>query len=112
MVAGLTADVFVQLTATLAHLSSTLNKTGGGGGGDGFYPPLPLPPPRPPNRNPYDGYRKGRKEDGHAIDAFVTESLCRGRPSPLLFVTAEQFCLQLLEVFHKVDFSVLGFLLL
>lgn len=28
MVAGMTADVFVQLTATLAHLSSTLNKTG------------------------------------------------------------------------------------
>ncbi len=27
MVAGLTADVFVQLTATLAHLSSTINKT-------------------------------------------------------------------------------------
>ncbi len=27
MVAGLTADVFVQLTATLAHLSQTLNKT-------------------------------------------------------------------------------------
>ena len=59
MVAGLTADVFVQLTATLAHLSSTLNKTGG----DGVYPPLPpLPPPPPPNRNPYDGFRKGRKD--------------------------------------------------
>ena len=58
MVAGLTADVFVQLTATLAHLSSTLNKTGG----DGVSPLLPpLPPPPPPNRNPYDGFRKGRK---------------------------------------------------
>ena len=59
MVAGLTADVFVQLTATLAHLSSTLNKTNSG---EGIYPPLPLPPPRSPNRSPYDGYRKGRKE--------------------------------------------------
>ncbi len=27
MVAGLTADVFVQLTATLAHLSSSINRT-------------------------------------------------------------------------------------
>lgn len=65
MVAGLTADVFVQLTATLAHLSSTLNKTGG----DGVYPPLPpLPPPPPPNRNPYDGFRKGKK-DGQLLSA-------------------------------------------
>ena len=48
MVAGLTADVFVQLTATLAHLSSTLNKTGG----DGVYPPLPPLPPPPPPRCP------------------------------------------------------------
>ncbi len=51
MVAGLTADVFVQLTATLAHLSSTINKTnsvpGGriGGGGGLLLPPLPPPPP-------------------------------------------------------------------
>jgi hypothetical protein len=45
MVAGLAADVFVQLTATLAHLSSTLNKTdkaGGAIGPGGFrLPPLP-----------------------------------------------------------------------
>ena len=39
MVAGLTADVFVQLTATLAHLSSTMNKTGDGGGGMMMGPP-------------------------------------------------------------------------
>ena len=64
MVAGLTADVFVQLTATLAHLSSTLNKTGG----DSVYPLLPLPPPPPPNRNPYDGFRKGKK-DGQLLSA-------------------------------------------
>ena len=77
MVAGLTADVFVQLTATLAHLSSTLNKTGGGG--DGLYPPLPLPPPRPPSRNPYDGYRKGRT----VIDGQLTSPMAA-------FLTAEQ----------------------
>ena len=83
MVAGLTADVFVQLTATLAHLSSTLNKTGGGGGGgDGLYPPLPLPPPRPPNRNPYDGYRKGR--------TILTKACVSHGPWPL-FLAAEQF---------------------
>ena len=58
MVAGLTADVFVQLTSTLAHLAGTLNRTNG----DGMYPLLPLPPPPPPNRGPYDGYRKGKKE--------------------------------------------------
>ena len=47
MVAGLTADVFVQLTATLAHLSSTMNKTGndvtplGGAGKGGRLQPFP-----------------------------------------------------------------------
>ena len=80
MVAGLTADVFVQLTATLAHLSSTLNKTGG----DGVYPPLPpLPPPPPPNRNPYDGFRKGRKDSYCRSE----QNLLRTRsslPSPFL----------------------------
>ena len=55
MVAGLTADVFVQLTSTLAHLASTLNKTNS----EGIYPPLTFPPPQAPNRSPYDGYRKG-----------------------------------------------------
>jgi hypothetical protein len=45
MVAGLTADVFVQLTATLAHLSSTMNRTGGVGVGGGALPDLPAMPP-------------------------------------------------------------------
>lgn len=63
MVAGLTADVFVQLTATLAHLSSTINKTssdrlangGGGGGGLLLLPPLPSPPqPPPPSQGEFE----------------------------------------------------------
>ena len=76
MVAGLTADVFVQLTATLAHLSSTLNnKTNS----DGIYPPLPLPPPRPPNRSPYDnGYRKGRK--GRTVIDGLSRICCDTKP--------------------------------
>ena len=64
MVAGLTADVFVQLTATLAHLSSTLNKTNSGpqgglrGPNGGLFPPFP-----PRNSNNYgDGSLRGRRE--------------------------------------------------
>ena len=103
MVAGLTADVFVQLTATLAHLSSTLNKTGG----DGLYPALPpLPPPPPPNRNPYDGFRKGRK-------AARPDSYCRLeqnllRTNPLFRVLSIPFYTVEIKVSHWSDVRVSG----
>lgn len=65
MVAGLTADVFVQLTATLAHLSSTLNKTGGAGGGvGGFVGPFGKLPPLPPPRGDRGRHHQNRGRSG------------------------------------------------
>lgn len=72
MVAGLTADVFVQLTATLAHLSSTLNKTGSGSDGSAPSNGFRLPP-YPPG---YKEYQRGNYY-AHSFSVLIAApSLC------------------------------------